>query len=304
MTIRSFTGFLNLDLFGSGNASNGQTFTLSPSVYLEILMSDGATDSVVEGDSSGGSTSTENSEDPENDQYVFIRNSSGTVLVDGVEFYLESEIQFSIGGQTYTAYHFEDENGLDFTILPPDVPSGTAIVTSIDYSPNPDEVDYALLTSDDETIEDGVFTQLDLSGDDEIHGGVGNDTLSGAGGDDTIFGDKSFVVNGSFMSDQADNSWSAGVVEGWYNDGSGGLIERWGQGFQGLFTDDGTTFIELDANTVGPLDHVQTDLDLEEGVFYVITIDHAARASGGTTDDFFITHNGVSLLEVSPATTG
>lgn len=139
--------------------------------------------------------------------------------------------------------------------------------------------------------------------DDTVAGQQGNDTISGGGGNDTIHGDVLFAANGPLDSNQNDNSWSPGTVTGWYNSGSGGTIERWGDGFLGLSTADGSAFIELDGNTAG-VDHVQTDVELADGVTYVLSFDHAARAGGSVNDDFEVTHNGTVIATISPSSTG
>ncbi|WP_108815624.1 Hint domain-containing protein [Loktanella sp. Alg231-35] len=321
MTLRTFTGYLNSDLFGGQNPVPNGTFDTS-TAQIQVLIEDGAGDFVVEGDSSGGSTNTESSEDAEGDQFVFLQDGSGTVLADGELFYLETSFEFTIAGQTFTGYHFEDENGLDFTILPPDVPDGIATIDSRDFSPSPDEVDYAALSSDDEDFDDDDFTALDFSGDDEIfagdgddvvnagdgndfvEGGIGSDVVNGGDGNDVIYGDTNLATNGGLDSDQADGTWSPGTVDGWFNSGSSGLIERWGDNFFGTSPDDNSTFVELDANSSGGLDHLQTNLELDTGIEYIITIDHAARPGTAANDDFEITHNGVVIATVSPTSVG
>ena len=182
MTLRSFTGYTNQDLFG-GTTPTG-TFDPTTAATISVFIEDG--DLVVEGDSGGGSTSTEASEDAEGDQLLYIADSGGTVLFDGVEFYLESTFTFTIGGQTFTGYHFEEAGGVDFTILPPDLPAGTATVTGLDFTPTPDQVPYADLSSGDEVIDDAPFTNLDLTGDDQIVAGDGADTIIAEGGNDVI----------------------------------------------------------------------------------------------------------------------
>jgi len=212
-TFRSFTGYLNTDLFGSENPGTTGDFNtdLGAATELNIVLTDGDTDLVIEGDSTTASTSTETSEDPENDQIAFIEDASGTVLVDGVEFYLETSFTFTVAGDpnpgtVYTGYTFETNGApdVDFTILPPDVPVGTASIQSRDFSPDPDEVPYADLASGDEIISEDSPSSLDLSGDDIIIAGTGDDTVSGGGGnddisggagDDTIFGDSSTESN-------------------------------------------------------------------------------------------------------------
>lgn len=149
------------------------------------------------------------------------------------------------------------------------------------------------------TPSSGDDTLTGDGADDTIVGQQGNDSIFGGGGNDIVYGDVQYLVNALFISDQANDSWSAGTVDGWYNTGSGGTIERWGNGFLGYFSSDGTNNIELDGNTTG-LDHIQTDLDLDTGVSYTITVRHAARSGTGVNDDFEITHNGVVVATVSP----
>ncbi len=189
MAIRSYTGYLNSDLFGSENPSG--TFDPAATDPIEILMVDGTGDLVIEGDSDGGSNSTEDSEDAEGDQFVFARQSDGTVIFNGQTFYLESSFTFTIAGQTFTGYHFEEDSGggsVDFTILPPNLPAGIATVGTVNFTPNPDEVPYADLVSQDEVIDDAPYSNLDLTGADEIFAGAGDDTINAEGGDDTIDG--------------------------------------------------------------------------------------------------------------------
>lgn len=155
MAIRSFIGFLNADLFGPGDPVVGDTFTVDPADQMEILISDGINDLVVEGDTRGGNSNSERSQDSEGDQFLFARDSSGNILSDGEEFYLESIFTFTIDGQSFTGYHFEAEgSGTNFTILPPNLPAGEATITSVNLSPSPDSVPYDALTSGDETIDD------------------------------------------------------------------------------------------------------------------------------------------------------
>lgn len=138
--------------------------------------------------------------------------------------------------------------------------------------------------------------------DDFISGLQGDDVISGGDGNDVIYGDVQYGDNGGLNSNQADNTWSTGSVTGWYNTGSGGLIERWGDGFRGLHTADGSAFIELDVHSSN-LDHIQTDLELETGVNYTLSVDSAGRPGSARYDDFEITLNGVVVATISPSST-
>ncbi len=197
MTIRSFTGYLNTDLIGSSNYSSGNTFNIGSTPEIAILLQDNSGDLVAHGDG----VTQEVSSDPGSDQLAFISNGSGTVLVDGSEFFLEATFTFTVGGQTFTGYHFEQQGGgtLDFTILPPGVPTGTATVDTVNFFPSPDEVPYAALSSGDEVIDDAPYTNLDLTGPDEIFAGDGDDTIRSEGGSDTIdggAGDDTIIAGG------------------------------------------------------------------------------------------------------------
>lgn len=152
------------------------------------------------------------------------------------------------------------------------------------------------------TPSSGNNTLTGDGADDEIIGQEGSDIIDGGGGADVIYGDVKYGTNLQLDSDQADGGWSPGSVVGWFNPGSGGTIERWGNGFLGLSPADGSGFIELDGNTAG-LDHVQTDIQLETGTTYILSFDHAARAGGSVNDDFEVTHNGVVIATISPSTT-
>ncbi|MEJ6403361.1 Hint domain-containing protein [Yoonia sp. 2307UL14-13] len=192
MPIRSYTGYLNSELLGTENPTVDGTFNISGVDQLDILMQDGAGDLVVEGDSRTGnnaSNSTEDSEDPQGDQFIFAQEADGTVLFDGETFYLESTFVFEIDGQRFTGYSFEEDSGggsVDFTILPPNLPAGEATIISVNFRPNPDSVPYAALSSGDEVIDDAPYANLDFSGADDIIAGDGDDTITSRGGADTI----------------------------------------------------------------------------------------------------------------------
>lgn len=180
-TFRSFTGYLNSDLTIGENPNTNETFNIAGLSTLNIIIQDNDGDTNVQGD-----ITNENSTD--NDQFAFV-DQGGVVLMDGEELYLESSFTFTIGGQTFTGYHFESESGaVDFSILPPDVPEGEATITSVNFNPSPNSVDYDELISGDETIDEADFANLDLSGADTIIGGDGDDSILGGGGSDSIVG--------------------------------------------------------------------------------------------------------------------
>lgn len=150
-------------------------------------------------------------------------------------------------------------------------------------------------TGDDTLTSDGAR--------DEIEGLQGSDSISGGGGQDTLYGDRIIGVNLELDSTQAANTFSQQGLTGWFNTGSGGQIERWGAGFQGLTPVDGGQFIELDVDGNGGRDHLQTNVDLETGLEYTLSIDVAARANA-PNDDFQVTLNGSVIATISPSSIG
>lgn len=153
-------------------------------------------------------------------------------------------------------------------------------------------------TSGDDTLTgDGA--------DDEVIGQEGSDSIDGGGGNDTIYGDVRLLDNGELDSNQSNNSWGLRTtLDGWFNTGSSGRIETWGDGFFGLSPADGSAFIELDVHGNGGLDHLQTNLELDTGLTYTLSFDHAARPGSGVNDDFEVTHNGIVIATISPSSIG
>ncbi|MFQ1701517.1 Hint domain-containing protein [Loktanella agnita] len=261
MTIRSFTGYLNSGLFGEENPGNGDQFNLANQSALLVLLEDGDTDTLAQGD-----PSQENSSDPQGDQIAFVRDANGNVLIDGSEFYLESIIIVRVNGQNFTAYHFEQEGGggLDFTIFPPNMPAGTATVQSVDFTPNPDSVPYASIGSSDEVVDDGMFSNLNLADNDNIVGGAGNDVIDGGAGDDTIDGGTGTdtlyggagqdTISGGSGSDVIYGDSSTGSTN--YGDipdpNSGGAIDNDDDVSDGFTLSDGTTDVNFSFDDLGP----------------------------------------------------
>ncbi|WP_071674562.1 hypothetical protein [Nioella nitratireducens] len=110
------------------------------------------------------------------------------------------------------------------------------------------------------------------------------------------------LVNGHLDSDQLAGTWSLGTVDGWSNAGSGGQIETWGNGFHGMETGDGSSFVELDATSNG-IDHISTLIDMEDGVAYELSFASAARAGGSSGDSFEVVVNGDVVATISPQST-
>ncbi len=152
------------------------------------------------------------------------------------------------------------------------------------------------------TANDSNNTLSSNAASDSIQGLGGNDSLVGNGGDDTLYGDRNFLTNGALDSNQGAGGWSLGTVNGWTNAGSGGQIERWGAGFQGLTPADGTSFIELDVNSGGVVDYITTTAALATGTTYVLSFDSAARAEAAG-DSFQVVVNGTVVATVTPSST-
>ena len=90
--LRSFTGFLALDVLGAQSIVIGDSSVFPPANELDILIQDG--DVLLEGDTG----TDEQSADPQGDQIGFVTNSDGEALLDGVEVYVESSFNFTLDG--------------------------------------------------------------------------------------------------------------------------------------------------------------------------------------------------------------
>lgn len=189
--LRSFTGFLALDVLGTQNAAAGLSFAFPGANPLDIIIQDG--DALLQGDSGADDQSA----DPQGDQIGFVTNSDGEALLDGQEIYVETSFTFTLDGAgSFTGYILENEgSSQSFVVLPPNLAAGTIAITAIDDTAT--DIDYALLGSGDEEISQNDFSDLDLSGadtinagggDDTIDAGEGDDSVSAGGGDDTVFG--------------------------------------------------------------------------------------------------------------------
>ena len=70
------------------------------------------------------------------------------------------------------------------------------------------------------------------------------------------------LVNGGLESSVEDNTWQLNAdVNGWTNDNGG--IEGWGDGFLGVTTADGGSFVELDRTNAAQADNLYQDVQTE-----------------------------------------
>ena len=180
-TTRSFTGYLFSQLGVNPDGLNGTSFNIATANAIEFNITDNDGDATI-----GGDTTNEQSSDA--DQFLSA-GLNGSILFDGVPFYLESTFTFTIGGQTFTGFHFEVQGtGEDFLIMPPGVPAGTITVTSQNFNPSPNEVNYAALSSGDENIDQNNFASQNFGGGDTIIAGAGNDRVDAGAGNDSVDG--------------------------------------------------------------------------------------------------------------------
>lgn len=132
-------------------------------------------------------------------------------------------------------------------------------------------------------------------GNDTLFAGAGSDTVTGGDGDDLIKGDSAnLLVNGGFEAGRAPDSFDAGAtVSGWSS--SDGFIEVWGSGTQGVTSQDGGNFIELDR--AGAVDAVWQDVQTTGGQSYTLSIDARQRTG---SDSFEVWFNSVRVATITP----
>lgn len=272
--IWTFTGLPTASLVGTENITAGQTFDPATATAWTIIVSDN--DPSVEGD-----VINEAPNDAEGDQFLFIRDENGNVTSDGNAFYVEMSFQFTVGGQTFTGYQLEDDvTGVDFVILPPDIPAGTINVDSINFNPAPNEANYFEFASGDENADPTGFTNLDLSDQDDVRGGTGDDTLmAGAGSDNVYAGDGDDSVEGGSGGDRIIGGAGNDTLLGQGGDdvitGDGGsdsqatrLSFNWSQipdPDDGGVIDDGDTLANTFTQDTGGIDVDVTFTDLGNG---------------------------------------
>lgn len=207
--LKSFTGFLALDVLGQQSVAPGLSFTLPGSNPLDIIIQDG--DSLLQGDT----TVDDQSADPQGDQIGFVTNSDGEALLDGQEIFVETSFTFTLNGAgSFTGYVLENEgSGQSFVVLPPNLATGTVAITSTDD--NATDIDYADLGSGDEEISQNDFANLDLTGSDTIEGGDGDDTIDAGEGDDSVLaGDGDDTAFGNAGGDTVDGGAGDDSIRG------------------------------------------------------------------------------------------
>lgn len=111
------------------------------------------------------------------------------------------------------------------------------------------------------------------------------------------------LANGSFDFAMSPGTQTTQALSGWTNAANRGRVEIWGDGFMGVASSEGRSFIELDAGRDG-IDHIESTVDMAAGATYTLRFDHAARAGGGAQDDVEITHNGTVVTTVAPRSIG
>jgi Ca2+-binding RTX toxin-like protein len=162
------------------------------------------------------------------------------------------------------------------------------------------EDDNDLLYGDagNDTIDGGVD-------DDTIYGGSGNDSLMGGQGDDVIYGGDGsgssatygeLLINGALESGQKNGTFSQRAsIEGWQS--TSGVIETWGTGFQGEYSKDGGSFVEIDA--AKGIDNIYQDVTTVEGETYTLSFDAMQRIEG-STDQIEVYYDGKLIATVTP----
>ncbi len=207
--LRSFTGFLALDVLGTQNVAPGLSFTFPGANPLDIIIQDG--DALLQGDSAVNDQSA----DPEGDQIGFVTNSDGEALLDGQEIFVETSFTFTLDGAgSFTGYILENVgSGQSFVVLPPNLAAGTIAITATDDTAT--NIDYALLGSGDEAINQNDFSDLDLSGADTINAGGGDDSIDAGEGDDNVSaGDGGDTVFGNAGGDTVDGGAGDDFIAG------------------------------------------------------------------------------------------
>lgn len=207
--LKSFTGFLALDVLGQQNVAPGLSFAFPGSNPLDIIIQDG--DALLQGDS----IANDQSADPQSDQIGFVTNSDGEALLDGQEIFVETSFTFTLDGAgSFTGYVLENEgSGQSFVVLPPNLAAGTVAITST--NDNATNIDYADLGSGDEEISQNDFSNLDLTGSDTIDGGDGDDRIDAGEGDDSVLaGDGDDTVFGNAGDDTIDGGAGDDSIRG------------------------------------------------------------------------------------------
>ena len=172
---------------------------------------------------------------------------------------------------------------------------------------------YDTINGDFQAIQDhfdaGGIQGAVASGVDENGYGLHSVTLGGASnGTDYVQPDsatlfsiqtlgENILVNGTLGSSVADGAWSLeGSIEGWTN--QNGVVEVWGEGFNGVTTADADGIVELDAGGSGALDTLSQTVQTQAGTVYTLSFDAGQRDAEAESVEVF--WNGVSLGTFQP----
>lgn len=146
---------------------------------------------------------------------------------------------------------------------------------------------------------DGNDSVAGGSGADTLIGGSGNDSIDGGTGADSIQGDSdNLLANGSFESNDvaATEQNDSVTVDGWQS--NTGVLEVWGSGHQGIVSDDGGDFIEIDRHA-GTTDSIYQDVETTAGETYELSFQAMERPfSDG--DSVEVHWDGVLIGTISP----
>ncbi|MBY5978666.1 DUF642 domain-containing protein [Phaeobacter italicus] len=108
---------------------------------------------------------------------------------------------------------------------------------------------------------------------------------------------QNILVNGSLASGVADGAWTTqSSIEGWTN--QNGVVEVWGEGFNGITTSDADGIVELDVNSGGALDTLSQTVQTQAGSTYTLSFDAGQR--GADSESVEVLWNGESLGTFQP----
>lgn len=88
-------------------------------------------------------------------------------------------------------------------------------------------------------------------------------------------------------------------IDGWTS--ATGMFEVWGDGFAGVTSQDGGSFIELD-HTAAKMDSISTTMDIPDGEEFYLVFDATARNDWPDSERFGIRVNGEVVTTMTPDT--